>query len=1037
MNRRWYLVLFGPLGGLASGALTGLALSVVGSPPSSLAWGVLLASSSVAFTALGAVSVFEVGHRRASRRRALVERFAEGDLTELPTLADDRELTQLALSLRRAVLQVQRVTSSLHRTAREVETQAGSLLEAARRQGSAAERGLRAVDGMSGSLEGTQRRVAQLEAFARETTQSLAEMTESIQAVAQVLSSLNRASQRTSAQAEALSQRAQAVAEAGQAVASLTVKTRAAVSVAEDAMLAVHRRTDETGALAREVTTTAHEGAALVADAVRGLHRIDDTVREAARLVDALGVSSFEIGRVLDVIQEIADQTNLLALNAAIIASQAGESGKAFGVVAAEVRSLAEKTSRSTREIGTKVKAVREGVESTVTLVTRSRDEAAVGVRLGERAAEALSTIQSTAQRALGAVEATQVDARRLDAEGATLVKLSQEVSERVDEVMQLAQEQVLQGRELVRQVQDGSRTANATSVTAQGQVAVGRQLSDSVLRLTAAIDEIRGAQEVLKQGDAAIGREVAEVREDARRVVRISDVLSRSVEQLGHEADILDSEVFRFKLPPPRPGGVLSVGLHQPVELEGSRGLDPAAPGDLQATEVLAALYSTLVRFEAGLLVPDLAESWEVERGGRSYRFTLRRGAVFPDGVALTAHHVKAHFERLLERGSSSPEAGPFADLVGVADFQAGHAKGVSGIEVLADDQVELRLVEPRAFFLRTLALPAASITRLEGGRVMGTGPFRLVSASAAAVVLERNPTYHRPGLPLLAGLRFRLFPARRAALEAFARGEVQFVPYLHAENLKAAGLDPGAALSVNTPSVWFLGFNTSTPPFDDVRVRRAIRAGLDVRGVVDAFHPGARVARSLTPPSLLESDRVHDPRMDLALARRLLSEAGHAHLRIALQYAPDRDSREEDRVLFAPLVEAGLVELEHVETRDFWALVREGRLGIFRGNWIADVADPDNFLHVLMNSKAQTYYGLAYRNPEFDRLTDEARASIDRGLREQLYRKAETIVRDDCVVVPLYHERFHAVATPALQGLRLHQTPPQVRFEEVWFAA
>lgn len=1037
MDRRWYLVLFGPVGGLVSGALTGLALSMTSSALSSPGWLVLMASSVVTFTALGAMTVFEVAQRRSSARRALVERFAEGDLTSLPSVAEDPEMLRLALTVRRAVLQVQRVTSSLHRTAREVETQAGSLLEAARRQGSAAERSQRAVDGMSGSLEGTQRRVAQLEAFARETTQSLSEMTQSIEAVADVLSSLNLASKKASGQAEAMSQRAQAVADAGQAVASLTVKTRSAVSEAEDAMLAVHRRTDETGALAREVTTTAQQGATLVVDALKGLQRIDDTVRRASRLVDALGVSSFEIGQVVDVIQEIADQTNLLALNAAIIASQAGESGKTFAVVAAEVRSLAEKTSRSTREIGTKVKAVREGVESTVELVNRSRDETAVGVRLGERAAGALLAIQATAQRALTAVEATQVDTRRLDAEGATLVRLSDEVSVRVDEVMRLAGEQVLQGRELVRQVLDTSRTADVTSTRAQGQVAVGRELSDSVLRLTAAIDEIRGAQEVLKQGDVAIGREVAEVREDAQRVVRISDALSRTVEQLGHEADTLDSEVFRFKLPPARAGGVLTVGLHQGLRLEDSRGLDPVTAGDLQVTEVLAAMYSTLVRFEDGLLVPDLAESWQADRSGRRFRFTLRRGVTFPDGVALSAHHVKAHFERLLDPRTASPEAGLFKDLAGAADFLAGRAKGVSGLEVLADDSIELRLEEPRAFFLRMLALPAAGITRLEGGRLLGTGPFRLVATTPSTITMERNPTYYRAGLPLLAGLKFQLFASRRASLEAFARGEVQLVAYLHAENLKDARAEPMTALSVNTPSVWFLGFNTSTAPFDDVRVRRAIRAGLDVRSVVDRFHPGARVARALTPPSLLESDRVHEPRMDLGLARRLLSEAGHTGLRIALQYAPDRDSREEDRVLFRPLVDAGLVELEHVETRDFWDRVREGRLGIFRGNWIADVADPDNFLHVLMNSKAQTFYGLAYRNPEFDRLTDEARVSIDRGLREQLYRKAETIVRDDCVVVPLYHERFHAVAGQSLQGVRLHQTPPQIRFEEIWFAS
>ena len=180
-----------------------------------------------------------------------------------------------------------------------------------------------------------------------------------------------------------------------------------------------------------------------------------------------------------------------------------------------------------------------------------------------------------------------------------------------------------------------------------------------------------------------------------------------------------------------------------------------------------------------------------------------------------------------------------------------------------------------------------------------------------------------------------------------------------------------------------------------------------------------------------------MHEPRTDVALARRLLAEAGHTRLRVTLQYAPDRDTREEDKVLFGPMIEAGIIELEHVEAKNFWELVREGRLGIFRGNWIADVADPDNFLYVLMNSRAQTYYTLGYKNAELDRVTDEARVSIDRGLREQLYRKAEAMVREDCVVVSLYHERFHAAASPSLQGVRLHQTPPQVRFEEIWLAS
>jgi oligopeptide transport system substrate-binding protein len=1036
MERRWFLVLFGPTGGLLSAVVVGLALTLAGVSLTSTAWFALTLSSMLCFTTLGYLAWVQFAQRAADARRVVVERFAEGDLTVLPTRDDDVELVRLALTLRRALWQVQRVTTSLHRTAREVEGQAGSLLEAARRQGSAVERSQKAVDAMGDSLDGSQKRVVQLEVFARETTTALTDMTESIEQVAEALASLTAAAEKTSARAEAMGQRSQAVAESGHAVSALTVRTRDAVSAAEDAIDAVRRRTDETGALAREVTGTAEQGATLVHDALKGLQRIDDTVRRAAALVDALGGSSLEIGRVVDVIQEIADQTNLLALNAAIIASQAGESGRPFAVVAAEVRNLAEKTGRSTREIALKVKAVREGVENAVDLVNRSRDEAAAGVQLGEKATEALRAIQATSQRSLAAVEAVQADTRRLETHGATLVQVSQQVTERVDEVMRLSGEQVSQGRELVRQMQDMSRTTNAASTRANGQVGVGRELSDSVLRLTAAIEEIRSSQEVLKSGDSAISEEVAEVREDAQRVVHISDAMSRTVEQLAHEADTLDAEVFRFKLPAARAGGTLQVGLHRFVSLESTKGLDPVYTLDLQVSEVLAAMYSTLVRFEDGLLVPDLAESWEADRTARRYRFSLRRGVTFTDGVPLTAHHVKASFERLLDPQTAAPDAVLFKDITGAGDFLAGRARSVSGIEVLDEQTVEIRLDEPRAFFLRLLSLPSTSVTRREHTRILGTGPFRLAETTASTITLERNPTFYKPGLPLLARLEFKLFASRRASLEAFSRGEVQLVSYLHAENLKDAGLDPAESLVINTPSVWFLGFNAQSAPFDDVRVRRAIRAGLDVRALVDGFHPGARVARSLTPPSLLETDRVHEPRTDIALARRLLNEAGHTQLRIQLQYAPDRDSREEDRQLFAPLIDAGLVDLEHVETRDFWDRVREGRLGIFRGNWIADVADPDNFLYLLLNSRAQAYYGLGYKNPEFDRLTDEARVSIDRGLREQLYRKAETLVREDCVVVPLYHERFHAAASQTLQGVRLHQTPPQVRYEELWQA-
>ena len=344
MENRWFLAFFGPLGGLLSALLAGIVmLALTGHPSTFGEWLALTLASIGAFSLVGWLTFYQWGARRRQRRRDIIERLAEGDLTVTPSIegAVDAELVRFTQSLRRALWQVQRVTSSVHRTARGVEEHTHTVLEAARRQGFAVERSQVAVGAMSDSLESSQKRVTQLESFARDTTASLAQLTESIETVARSLGQLNGTSEKTSARMEALSQRSQLVVETGGAVVRLTAQSREAVSSAETSIDTLRRRGDETGELARAMTSNAEQGAALVGDALKGLRRIDDTVSRAARLVDALGVSSLEIGRVVDVIQEIADQTNLLALNPAIIASQAGESGKAFAVVATEVRSLA------------------------------------------------------------------------------------------------------------------------------------------------------------------------------------------------------------------------------------------------------------------------------------------------------------------------------------------------------------------------------------------------------------------------------------------------------------------------------------------------------------------------------------------------------------------------------------------------------------------------------------------------------------------------------------------------------------------------
>ncbi|MBN1209037.1 MAG: ABC transporter substrate-binding protein [Myxococcaceae bacterium] len=1041
MGAKRYLFGFGLVGGLATALiLGGLMRALTGEPRFLGGWLLLLVVTPLLYLLGGWLTWFAWAGRRGRTRRRVITRLAEGDLS-FSTRAEfegREDVHRLIVSLRRAISQVQRVTVNLHRTSTSVSEQARMLLEAARRQGSAVDHSLTAVASMGESLSATGQRVEQMDSFAHETTDALVEMTERLQQVGQALSILDEFSHHTSELVQTMSERLAHIAMAGDELARFANEAESFVSLVSNGIDAVRRRASETNQLALAVTDTAERGEELVNDSVKGMYRVEETVRNAAELVDSLGVRSMAIGRIVDVIQDIADQTNLLALNASIIAAQAGEHGRPFGVVANEIRGLAERTARSTREIASMVTSVREAVGTAVTLVKEGREQATVGVQLGDKAAAALVEIRNITQRTFAAVESTVEETKRLEHQGSTVSEASRRVALQVDDVTRAAIEQVGQARELVRQTGEMARLARDATDKVEGQARTGHQLSEAVVRLTAAIDDIRKAHGVLTRGEGAIREEVSRVREDARRVIRIGDELSRTVDQLGHETASLESEVFRFRLPRPRPGGELRVGIHQAAALRSRQTVDPLFAVENQLSELCACVFSGLLRLEDGVLAPDLAENWETDASARVFRFFLRRGVTFHDGAKLTAHDVKRHFERLLNPEVRSPDRTLLEDIAGVPDYVSGTAREVSGIKVIDDTTLEIRLKEPKAFFLHLLALTPTTIARVDAtGQLLGTGPYRLERFEADRVVLVRNATYFRSGQPLLDRLEFRLVDSRQAALEQLQAGQVDFVSFLYAQQAQSPGMEMFQVIASSTPSTAFVGLNLREPLYDDVRVRQAIRAGLDVPSLVERFHPGARVAHTLTPPELLqdsESGAMEGP--DVARAEQLLREAGVRKVPLTIYYPAGRDTSEEDRVLFRPLIEAGLLELQHVELppQDYTTRLRAGRIPAFRTLWIADYPDPDNFLYFLLNSSAQTIYPLGYKNPELDKLTAEARASIDPELRNQLYRRAEHLFEQDCPLIPLYHDRIYAVATPAVQDLRLHMTPPQVRFEDLW---
>ncbi len=190
-----------------------------------------------------------------------------------------------------------------------------------------------------------------------------------------------------------LSATAEEISKGTDGLTSRASHTAAAVEEMNATVSQVAQNSGKAASLAQETVKTAKDGGSVVSDTISGMQQLSDAVSSSATIIAELGKSSDQIGEIVRVIEDIADQTNLLALNAAIEAARAGEQGRGFAVVADEVRKLAERTTKATKEIGDMIRQIQTDTRGAVESMQQGTVKVTSGVDLVNRTGEALSRI--------------------------------------------------------------------------------------------------------------------------------------------------------------------------------------------------------------------------------------------------------------------------------------------------------------------------------------------------------------------------------------------------------------------------------------------------------------------------------------------------------------------------------------------------------------------------------------------------------------------------------------------------------------------
>ena len=454
---------------------------------------------------------------------------------------------------------------------------------------------------------------------------------------------------------------------------------------------------------------------------------------------------------------------------------------------------------------------------------------------------------------------------------------------------------------------------------------------------------------------------------------------------------------------------------------------LDPALVTDGTSYAIVIELFSGLVKLTGESDDPiamDLAESYSVSNGGKTYKFILRDDSKFSDGSPVTATDFKWSWERAALPETESPIVDEFlGDIIGVQAIIDGEATTAEGIEVIDDLTLQVTIDAPKPYFIAKLTYPIAFVVNADnvtaGGEnwtddPVGTGPFVLKSYSIGErMILSKNPNYW--GDPAYLD-EVQLLLAGGSAMAMYENDEIDITGIGLADLERVT--DPEEELSkdvVEVPpsfSTSYIGFNVEEAPFDDVHFRRALNFAVDKQLVANAvFSDLVRPATGVIPPGFVGfNPDLEGLAFDEEKAKEELAKSKYAdpetRPRIVITLPGTGGSPSLTTEVVADMWRRTLevdVEIQQVEWATFLQDLHRNRLQAFSLAWQADYPDPHTFVDVLFRT-GSSINNTNYSNPEVDALLEQANVEADPVRRIKLYQEAEEMIVEDAAWLPLW---------------------------------